>query len=53
MISGFDVVQKIALVDKDPRDRPIEDVTMEVSLGVRSVDEIKETYKASLKTTAK
>lgn len=53
VISGFDVVQTIALVDKDPRDRPIEDVTMEVSLDVRSVDEIKETYKASLKTTAK
>ena len=46
-ISGFDVIHKIAEVEKGQNDRPVENVEMMVETKVLSVDEIKKIYNSN------
>lgn len=44
VLKGIDIVEKIAVVQKDPRDRPLEDVKMTVKVETMPRTKVYETY---------
>ena len=49
VISGFDIIHNIALVDKASSNRPLENVEMAVSTRVETIEDIKAIFESSIK----
>ncbi len=49
VISGFDIIHKIALVNKGANDRPLENVNMTISTRIETTEEIKKIFESSIK----